>query len=319
MIDGDTVDHVRRRLSKIAREWPALKEAALLRKAILPISANAGHALTQQISMSRDDARIRMEARLPLLHDIEMELDMEAVRSLMIQLSRAAEVISPESASRIRRNLENESLDLASLLSGIISGEEDAAVVAAHALQLDPGLLLVLAGQALKPSFHACHRQLTPVAEGIPWDEGYCFICGAHAVFGELRNGTQGKHLRCGRCGADWRYRRLQCAHCGNDDYRTLRFIYSEDQPERIHAEICDECGLYLKIITSASPVPCDLIEVEDLATLYVDYALKERGYARPARLAGKLFNPYNQIDGENNTISQPLYGRSNKGIRASH
>ncbi|HMK56422.1 MAG TPA: formate dehydrogenase accessory protein FdhE [Dissulfurispiraceae bacterium] len=276
-------DQILQQLDSITRVWPALEEAALLRKVILPISVNAGHALTRQISMTKEEACIRMEAGLPLLHGVEPELDIEAVRSLMIQLSKAAEGISPESASRIRHSLENESLDIASLLSGIISGEEDAAVVAAQSAQLDPGLLPVLAGQALRPSFHECRRQLASVAEGISWNEGYCFICGSYAVFGELRSGVQEKHLRCWRCGADWRFHRLQCSYCANDDYRKLRFIYSGGQPERIHAEICDECGMYLKIIVSASSTPYEMMEVEDLATLNVDYELKERGYARPS------------------------------------
>ena len=142
-------------------------------------------------------------------------------------------------------------------------------------------LLWMLAQYALKPALHAWRRQLAPLAEGIEWEEGYCFICGAEATLGELRENGQVMYLRCGQCGADWPFRRLRCIYCGNEDNGTLSCLYSEDQREKMRVEACDRCRGYLKVITSFSPTPPEMLPVEDIATLHLDYIAQERGYER--------------------------------------
>ena len=44
---------------------------------------------------------------------------------------------------------------------------------------------------------------------------------------------------------------------------------------------MCDECGGYLKVSAAFSPTPVELLPVEDLATVHLDYIAQERGYAR--------------------------------------
>jgi FdhE protein len=45
--------------------------------------------------------------------------------------------------------------------------------------------------------------------------------------------------------------------------------------------EICDNCHGYLKVIAAFSPTPVEMLAVEDLATLHLDYIAHARGYAR--------------------------------------
>jgi formate dehydrogenase maturation protein FdhE len=47
--------------------------------------------------------------------------------------------------------------------------------------------------------------------------------------------------------------------------------------------EACDKCKSYLKVISSFAPTPADMLAIEDLATLSLDYIAEERGYTRPA------------------------------------
>jgi formate dehydrogenase maturation protein FdhE len=44
---------------------------------------------------------------------------------------------------------------------------------------------------------------------------------------------------------------------------------------------MCDNCHGYLKVITSFGPTPPEMLIVEDLATLHLDYIAQERGYER--------------------------------------
>ncbi len=294
-------DPIVQRLNALAQESPDLKEAAQVYEAILPLLRDADLHVAP-VSITPEQAREKMTRGLVLLHDLDLGLDLQAVRELMLQLARAVETKgrknqpyklrlpwaqalyeSDAGARRIRMALEENRLDIGALLVYIASGESGPFTSAAQSLQLDPSLMWTLAQNALKPALRSWCRQLTPLAEGIPWHKGYCFVCGAVAMLGELQEDDQAKHLRCGQCGADWSFRRLQCMYCGNEDHRTQQYFYAESQGEKTRIEMCDKCHGYLKVIAAFTPTPPEMLTVEDLATLHLDYIAQERGYKRVA------------------------------------
>ncbi|HEY6012125.1 MAG TPA: hypothetical protein VIX18_11715, partial [Nitrospirota bacterium] len=81
------------RLRALAKESPDLHEYAQLYMAILPLLRDADlHA--GPISLTPDQARAKMEKGLPLLHNLDLELDVEAARVLMIKLATAVEEVN---------------------------------------------------------------------------------------------------------------------------------------------------------------------------------------------------------------------------------
>lgn len=96
---------------------------------------------------------------------------------------------------------------------------------------------------------------------------------------GEMRDDNQARHLRCGQCSSDWRVGRLQCIYCGNEDHNTLRFLQLEGKPDNTRAEVCDKCNGYLKVITAFAPTTTELLVLEDLAALHLDYIAQGRGF----------------------------------------
>ena len=48
-----------------------------------------------------------------------------------------------------------------------------------------------------------------------------------------------------------------------------------------MRVEVCDKCNGYLKVVFSFAPTPPEMLPVEDLATLHLDYIAQGRGYAR--------------------------------------
>jgi FdhE protein len=302
---NETDDPIVERLRALARECPDLKDAARIYEAVLPLLRDADLQVVP-VSLTCEEARGKLEKGLPLLPGLDLELNEKAVCDLVLRLARSIETIGeienpygsdradisegarkdgdamlPEAARRVRLALEESKIDFSALLAHIAADEPGFIESAARDLQIDPRLLWILARNALKPALHAWRRQLTPLAEGIQWERGYCFICGAEATLGELRENGQAMHLRCGQCGADWQSRRLRCIFCGNEDHGTLSCFYREDQLERMRVEVCDICRGYLKVITSFSPTPPEMLPVEDLATLHLDYVAQERGYDR--------------------------------------
>jgi FdhE protein len=172
-------------------------------------------------------------------------------------------------------------LETGTLLSSIAAGYQDPVASAAHRLQLDADLVRTLVRNAFRPALHAWRLQLSPLLNGIPWDRGTCPVCGATAILGEQRDNHLAKHLRCGQCGADWPFRRLQCMHRGNEDHHSLGYLYGEPRDAEMRVEVCDKCKGYLKVIVSFHPTSPDILPIEDLATLHLDYIALECGYTR--------------------------------------
>lgn len=274
-------DPIVRRLNEVTKDSPDLNAAAQLYEAILPVLRDADLRVAP-IIISPEEIRAKMGKGLPLLADLDISIDSDAAHDLMVKLAHTVEekqLVRHESARRIRLAFEEKRMDISELMPHIVSGKNDPIISLAKNLDLEPDLLMILAQNAFKPALRTCCRQLTPLAEGIEWHKGYCFVCGAVASLGELQGNDQTLHLRCGQCGADWPFRRLLCLYCGNEDHDALRFLYPEQERERMRIEVCDKCRGYLKVIAAFSPTPAEMLPLEDLATLHLDYIAQERGY----------------------------------------
>jgi len=279
----DVPDAVLERLRTLMHEASDLKDAARYYAAILPL-VNAADLKAEPAMLTLEEMQRKMEAGVPLLKGIDLSLDISEARGLMLRLAAALENVcgkhNPE-AHNIRKAFEQETLDVAKVLSHAASGRSDNAIAGEGRLNLNADLLLRLAENTLKPALRAWQRQLTPLTAGSSWEKGHCFICGTPPILAELQDNTQAKHLRCGQCGADWLFPRLRCAFCGNEDHRSLGVLYSERDREKMRVEFCDNCGGYLKVIASYSPSPAEMLTVEDLATLHLDFIAQEHGYIR--------------------------------------
>lgn len=303
------------RLQAVVQSSPDLKEMAQLYAIVLPILRDADLHV-EPVSIDPEQAHAKLEAGLALLHDAELALDDDAACALLVGLARALEASDQKarsgrrfpwtknakpnglalyeraqlgdvdllraSASRqIRVAFESGGLPVGPLLAHVAAGDRAFVSSLAQSRQLDAGLLWTLAQNTLKPALQAWCRQLEPLARDLDWPRGYCFVCGAAATLAQLQDNAEGKHLRCGMCGADWSFPRLRCMYCGNSRQDTLSYLYSEGQRDKVRIEVCDECGGYLKVVTSFSPLSPEMLPVEDLATLHFDFIAQERGYAR--------------------------------------
>ncbi len=285
----NTSDLVMRRLQSLVQESPDLKNAAQFYEAILSVLCHADSG-SEAVSLTPEQVRTKMEKGLPLLRDLKIALDIQSVSELMVRLARAVETASEDNsplssaadARLVRFALEERRLDVAEFLRLVAAGEKKLATSLTESLRLNADLLWMLAQNALKPALLEWSRQLAPLAKGIRWDRGYCFICGASPTFGELRGNAQAKHLRCGQCGADWPFSRLQCTYCGNEDHAALGLLYVESEREKRRLEVCNKCSGYLKVIASFSATRPEMLVIEDLATLDLDYVAQEKGYSRP-------------------------------------
>ena len=290
-----------KRLRALVQTRPELRHVVAVYEAILPLVGQADLHVAA-VPFTEGQIRSKMEQGLPLLHNEAVALDIAAARDLLLCLARAVESVETpaqyrgprlpwlrsfnahtKEARQFRLALEDGRLDVSALLLHIAAGDKETALAALRPFGFDVNLALLLAQNALKPALRAWCRQVSPVANGISWNKGICFVCGAAATLGELQENDQVKHLRCGSCGADWTLGRLRCIYCGNDDHKTKHYLYEETLRDQQLVEVCDQCKGYLKIIAAFTPTAPELLPVEDLATLHLDYIAQERGYSRPA------------------------------------
>ena len=286
----ETADSIVEQLQALAREYLDLKETAAVYAALLPI-IQAADLPVAPLALTPDQARDKLESRVPLLQGVPLTFEAGAACELMVGLAHTLEEVPEHStgqslgrraaARRIRRFLERGDLKASVLLRRVRAGNRAAVVALAEAWQLDADLLWRLAQHALTPALRAWQRQLAPLVGQVDWPQSTCFVCGAEALLGEWREPAAEKHLRCGQCGADWVSPLRQCAFCGNADDLTLGHIDCASQRSDRQVEICEACKGYLKVITTAAPIASTLLPVQDLATVHLDYAAQERGYVR--------------------------------------
>jgi formate dehydrogenase maturation protein FdhE len=295
------------RLQAAAKNSPDLRVAARLYEAILPLLRD-NDLMAAPLTIAPEQVHELMETGVPLLSGLMLDINIQAAGELMQQLLRAVEAIVENdrshsrwlfwlrsshqlnsdnktefaslqsAANQIRCAFEMNKLDIVEILTFAATGNCMGMSETAQSKQLDPYLLWTIAQNSIKPALHSWRRQIHPPPNEIHWHHGYCFVCGATATLGELQDNNQAKHLRCGQCGADWPFPILQCLQCGNEDHSSKSHFYM-DGHNTGRVEACDVCHSYLKVITAFTPTKPELLVVEDLVSLHLDFIARQRGY----------------------------------------
>jgi hypothetical protein len=306
---SETADPLVGRLREIAGDTPELRVTARLYEAILPICRDAR---MESFEFLADAAGMQqaLESGAPILTAGEFEVELQETEKLMLDLLVSIEAMEfagrggrrwrfwdtgqepwsagelaaldklRGSAACLRIRCQTGQLDLGSLLALAADGDRAGFEQVLDAPDQEADLLWTLSHHAIKPLLREV-RKKAPQQQEAGWQKGNCYVCGAEATLGELQDNAQQKHLRCAQCGADWHHPRLQCFHCGNEDHRKLKYLYAEGKEHR-RIEVCDECHSYLKVITAFTPTAPELVAVEDLATLDLDFLAQVHGYRKP-------------------------------------
>jgi FdhE protein len=108
-----------------------------------------------------------------------------------------------------------------------------------------------------------------------------CPRCDSLPLLGVLRpEGEGGKRfLKCSFCSHEWDFRRILCAHCGEEREQKLP-VYVAEQFPHLRMECCESCKHFLRTIDltkDGNAVPI----VEDLATIPLSLWAQENGYTR--------------------------------------
>ncbi len=146
----------------------------------------------------------------------------------------------------------------------------------AGAVEIPAGIdhVLVL---ALRPFLTRCAEALLPRPEFAAWHFGHCPICAWEPDFAIITP-TAERRLVCGRCVGQWNYDTIACPFCDNHDRSRITSFATRDGRYRVSA--CDACKRYIKAYDGRNAARPAMVSVDSIATLPLDAAAIQRGYA---------------------------------------
>ena len=276
------IDKVRRRIDSIIQERPSHKEILEFLREIM----TEQYKIRKNIKI--DPAKIGKEKvkglieGFPLLDKKDLPLDIASAASLFKKLCKvlSRSIESSRDAKRINQALASKDIDLLELFKHNSAENGEYVQALSKKLAVSERLLYFLVENSIKPILEVYADELKEYVDQDTWWRGYCPICGSTPLIAGLREEGE-RFLVCSSCSYEWRFRRLKCPFCENEDHKGLRYFYTEREGKVNRVDVCEKCKTYIKAI-DLRELPSDFISfVEDAGTLYMDVLAQTKGYRR--------------------------------------
>ena len=177
---------------------------------------------------------------------------------------------------------------LASVFSNI--DEDIAKIISEYNLAED--LTTFFAVYLARPFRAKAARMLTEELDLEVWHYGYCPVCGHWASLSHIANKEENRRtMWCLHCGTHWRFPRIKCAYCLNDDHESLEIV-SPVSEESFRIQVCKKCRRYIKEIRSDNPINQISFDTVYLGMAALDYSAKDEGCVQDSLLTVRYDNP---------------------------
>ncbi len=283
------LDRVIKRINTIEKERPSHKEILQFVKYIIREQHKIKPLIkVKRIDINEETAKKLLKEGFPLIDKKEIKLDMDSAATLFKNICRALQRKKDEKiaveAKKISQALRKKEIDLQELFKKLVEGDKEYLDSISGKTGLNKWLLTFLAESSINPLLEAYAEKLKGYVDQEIWFKGYCPICGSQPVIGELRNteGLEGaRFLVCSSCSFKWRFKRLACPFCGNEDHKKLRYFNTEADGKGYRVDVCEECKKYIKTIDTGALGEGAILLVEDIATLHLDIIAQKEGYKK--------------------------------------
>ncbi|MEG6522634.1 formate dehydrogenase accessory protein FdhE [Desulfotomaculum sp. 1211_IL3151] len=149
----------------------------------------------------------------------------------------------------------------------------------AKRLAVPLGLLDFIALATFKPILKAFGEGFLKQIDLAEWNHNHCPVCGDQPTMAKLVGKEGHRKLYCGRCETEWRFKRIGCPYCKDENSSQTTFITLDDC-KQYRVYLCDRCKSYLKTVDERVAGEVDLF-CEDLATAALDEIAQSEGYQR--------------------------------------
>jgi FdhE protein len=269
-------------LDRLAKDRPAYLEPITLLRDLIPSCAPAAELRSLTLP-AREHAHAKLASGIPLLRGESWSPDWDEFKRRWREICAiVGRRRKDDSATALEAAVRAGKLDARDMVQAVLAGRAGEVQERVEGLGLDGGLAATVLRFTLFPLLTPVSSGMASVREGVGWQQGYCPVCGSWPLLGEFRGLEQTRYLRCGLCAAEWEVPRLLCAFCGNRDHNLLGFLHVEGEETSYRAASCDGCHGYVKMLATLSALPPLQLLVADVATLHLDLAAAERGYANP-------------------------------------
>lgn len=281
----DGLDRIIKRIRLIEKYRPGYREILDFFKVIIREQYKIMPLIKlQPVEIDDEKAKALMREGFPLIDKKDIKLDVDTAITLFKKLCKALQrkdsAIAFES-KKISQSVRKKEIDLNELLTRVYEGDKGYVDFIANKNTLHSWLLTFLAESSINPIFVAYADKLKRYVEQESWWRRYCPICGSQPERGELGIDVGERFLECSLCSFKWRFRRVVCPFCGNEDHKKLRYFNTEADGKAYRVDVCDECKKYIKTIDLREiGGEVDLI-VEDIGTLHLDLIAEKEGYTR--------------------------------------
>ena len=130
---------------------------------------------------------------------------------------------------------------------------------------------------------------MTAELASLPWNKGYCPICGSLPHLAIIREHGQ-RWLQCSTCNHEWRFPRLTCPYCDHEDPQETNTLFIEGNKEEF-AFTCVKCSRYLITSNQSGNLRQSHADLLALVLVYLDHILQEKGFLPMAPCAFNTFS----------------------------
>lgn len=236
-------------------------------------------------SLTEEMAKDKLQKGIPLVSwkDIPFkESSLKALFEEICEIMRKQEGSEDAAIERLVNAEGDGTLELTTLTRKLFIQDNLCFQSLSRTLNVGEDLLVYIALQLAKPFVEVVAENLREKVVDDLWLRHCCPVCGSSAQIARLEKEVGKKILCCLLCGSEWRFMRVKCPFCCNEEQKTLKFIEEEKGPYRI--DICERCKRYIKTLDErkgGGDRGEAISSIEDLATMYLDIVAEKEGYVR--------------------------------------
>lgn len=279
---ANTLDQIRKRIDAIIKEKPSHKEVLEFLKEVMTEQYRVRTTIkTAPVRVNEEKADAMMKGH-PLLDKKELSLDIPSATKIfkrLCELLTRSEETSAD-ARRMSQAFRRNEINLAELFKHAATEDREYVSALSNKLEVKEDVLSFLARNSIKPIFEAYASELKGYVNQEAWWRNCCPICGS-LPFISVIGGDGERFLICSLCGFEWRFIRLKCPFCENENHRGLRYFYTEKEGRANRVDVCEKCKRYIKALDTRELGVEVIPLVEDVGTLYLDALAQKEGYAR--------------------------------------
>jgi FdhE protein len=292
-ISDNGVEKIKKRVASMVKERPSHKEVLEFFRDVVTEQYTIGSKVkTAPLEINEEDLKAKVIEGFPLVEKKALTLDVPSATRLFKRLCKILNRNKKAShdTEQITRALRNKEIDLLELFEQTDSDNGKYIATLSKKLGVKEDVLAFLARNSIKPIFEAYAKELGNYVDQERWWKGYCPICGSEPFMAELKE-EGARFLVCSSCSFEWRFNRLKCPFCENDNHEKLRYFYAEKEGKAYRIDVCEKCKRYIKTIDTNELGEGVIPVIEDAGTLFLDVLARNEGFTKEGKTSGLATN----------------------------